>query len=258
MVSIAICDNVITDMKNECSLISKYQESRLDLDIKLCYFYSSQELLNDLKENNSFQIYILDHLLDGVSGLEVGKQIRMNDKDAVIIYVSNSKTYAFEAFLVWAQQFLLKPVKEEILFPVLDYALTKVGNNNAQHVNVKTKDGIITIPLHTIVYVECIKHVLYFHLTNNTVLSSIHIRVSFESAADSLLKDRRFSHPHKSYIVNMDHIKTMLSSDFVAWDNTVIPISRKKFPMIKNQYMSFIAKKKNAILLPPASYEKLK
>lgn len=253
MIRIAVCDNAIADMKTICSILAQYQAGRPDLDMKLFSFYSSQELSSRLRGKEKFQIYILDTVLEGISGLELAAQIRQEDRDAVILFVTAFKEYALDAFQVFAQQYLLKPIDSNRFINALDYAISFLGNRQIQHINIKTKEGIIAIPLHTIVYVECISHVLYFHLVDHTTITSIHIRSSFETVASPLLDDERFSHPHKSYIVNMDHVQKMTGLDFMMWDGTVIPISRKKFPSVKNQYLTFLSMKQNSALIPSLS-----
>jgi DNA-binding LytR/AlgR family response regulator len=56
-----------------------------------------------------------------------------------------------------------------------------------------------------------------------------------------LLHDGRFIQPHKSFVINMDHIEKVMPHDFMLADGTMIPISRNN-TAVKKKYLDFLAR----------------
>ena len=58
------------------------------------------------------------------TGIDIGSLIRRTGGQSVIIYITSSDEFALEAYHVRAVRYLLKPIKAELFFEALDYALS--------------------------------------------------------------------------------------------------------------------------------------
>ena len=75
-----------------------------------------------------------------ITGIDIGRQIRKNNKKSVIIYVTVSDNYALDAYGIYAIRYLLKPVNETLFFESLDYALSYIDIKESAVYLVKTKN----------------------------------------------------------------------------------------------------------------------
>jgi DNA-binding LytR/AlgR family response regulator len=127
-----------------------------------------------------------------INGIDVGMEIRKNDKNCFIIYLTTSPEFALKSYQVSAYQYLLKPVSKDSLFHELEEIRKRKEFESSQRISVKTKDGAHFIPLHRIVFAEYISHRVVYHRTNDeTITGSVSRRVVHELIRP-LLNDPRF------------------------------------------------------------------
>ena len=58
---------------------------------------------------------------------------------------------------------------------------------------------------------------------------------------EKLLIDKRFIKPHRSYIVNMDYIKTLARDGFITFSNQFIPVSRNVYKEVKQAFFEYLS-----------------
>ena len=240
MIKIAICEDIKEELDYAVSCLSEYRKLHSEQDIQFAAFSSSMSLSDDIQKKGYFDIYILDILMPGMTGLQLAEQIRETDHNAVIIFLTSTKDYALDAFQVYAYQYCVKPVKKERLFSVLDRAVLLLSPNASDFLPLKTRDGIVRINFHSIVYIELLKHSVYFHLSDSTTIKSINLRISFDDFIEPLMKDSRFIRTHKSFLANSFYIKKLLAKHMEMEDGTLIPISRSYLSDVRKQYIKFI------------------
>lgn len=173
--------------------------------------------------------------------MEIGKLIRKVDEDAVIVYVTVSREYAFEAFGVRAFSYLQKPVNKEELKETLDRILLMLEKQGGSKLCVHTKDGLANIHTGDIMYVENISRCTVYILKDGRRVTSVCNRGSFEKSVGVLNERPEFVQPHKSYFVNMYCIHAFGAKSILLDDGTQIAISRKRFAETKKTYLSFLA-----------------
>lgn len=105
-----------------------------------------------------FDIYILDILMPGLSGIDAARKLRQLGDGGEIIYITNSNDFAADSYEVRAFSYLLKPVDEARLFKVLDGAVEKLERRRSSAVMVNTPGGMQRIRLEQILYVERMGH----------------------------------------------------------------------------------------------------
>ena len=108
MLSIAVCDDEIIEC---CNMARKIKEILEEMKISciIRQFGNGRELL---QAPESFDIVFLDIMMHGMDGMETAQIFREKAYDKILIFVSSSREYVFEAFDVGAFHYLLK-LKEE-------------------------------------------------------------------------------------------------------------------------------------------------
>lgn len=82
------------------------------------------------------------------TGIDIAKKLRLSGFNNDIIFITSYHEYVFEGYNVSAFNFLLKPIKKETLYPVLNSLIEK--HIDKQYV-LKTKQAIESIPYANII-----------------------------------------------------------------------------------------------------------
>ncbi|MCD7994495.1 MAG: LytTR family DNA-binding domain-containing protein [Clostridia bacterium] len=238
MLKIAVCDDEPLDLNRIQDLVSEYMKNHPTPGVTITRFESSERLLERL-EKETFHIYLLDILMNGKNGIEVGEVIRENDSRAAIIYLTVSPDYALASYSVDAQYYLLKPIEKEKFFRILGREIENLANEKGTYITVRTKSGIKSIRTDLIMYVEQNYHVFTYHLTNDTDLESVTSRASFDQQLQVLLKDSRFVKISSSMLVSLRCIKTINKKGLILQNGTELLIARA-YSEAKHCYMEYM------------------
>ena len=148
-VAIAICDDekIFRD-EISCLVKKRVAESRVDC-------YDSGESL--LESEERYDIYMLDILMPGVSGLELSRQIRDKEEHPapIIIFITALKDHMQDAFDVQAYHFLVKPIDRDKFISVLHRAVNEC-QKRADQASLVIKSGSETfvLPYDDILFAE--------------------------------------------------------------------------------------------------------
>ena len=126
------------------------------------------------------------------------------------------------------------------------------NQESASTIPVRCDEGIVSLRLFDIAYVECIRHVHHFHLTDKTVLVANTTRHSFITAMAPLLKDPRFLATHRSFIINLSYVSRLSANGAVMCEDSVIPIAKARYAEVKNRYLAFLASDEHSPAGSPA------
>lgn len=233
---VAICEADLLDRTACQTLCGEYFASRPG-GCQIAAFAAGSELLESVRQGSRFDLFLLDVQPARPNGIDLAQALRAQSVRSPIVFLAATREYAYEAFRVDALQYLLKPVGRGPLFEALDRA---VEPQAGPVLPVTTSFGLCGVSFHDIVYVECTDHVLHFHRLDGTVLRSVSLRVPFASAAAPLLQDPRFLQPHRSYVVNLDHVVRLSRVGFEMTDGATVPVPREKYPAIHSRYLAYL------------------
>ena len=236
MLQIAVCDDNIDELSNIVQLINQYRAER-HFSCEYAVFSNGFELVSALEKRKRFDIYCLDIIMPGFTGIDVAKEIRSYDKTAPIIFFTTSPEFALESYSVKAINYVLKPILKEKFFFTFDDILERIRlEKNEDAIVVKSNEGIQKILTSNLVFVEVIGRSVFYHLQSGRVIECIE---SFSSVCDNLLKYRQFIKTHRSFIVNMQYVDTIENRQLTLQTLTSIPIAQGKAKEIKEQYLAY-------------------
>lgn len=142
MLRIALCDDEADKLRETAALVQRYFQARPSVSGQVETFPGGGELLARMQESRGFDIYILDILMPGLSGIDAARKLRQLGDGGEIIYITNSNDFAADSYEVRAFSYLLKPVDEARLFKVLDGAVEKLERRRSSAVIVNTPGGM--------------------------------------------------------------------------------------------------------------------
>ena len=224
---IAICDDEASCRAQIYDLLCDYVEDRKDKEIQVELFTSPEALLRTVQEGSIFDIVILDIVMPGMNGIQLGQALRNESIDQKIVYLTSSEEYALDSFRVRAFDYLLKPVEKKTLFPVLDEAISSIHIKKDKSLIIKTKETNARVTFDSILYAELAKHAIVYHLIGGKTVESTTLRTTFSEAMQELLTDRRFLLCGTSTLVNLHHI-TMVENESIVFQDTLRVFLNKK------------------------------
>lgn len=238
---IVICDDSIEDLIKIEKLLRKYMDFYADMDVRIEKFSDPVKLYDRISKKELADIYILDMIMSGKTGIDIGSQVRKFSSKNVIIYITSSDDFALEAYRVYAARYLLKPVREEDFFEALDYAMSCRQDKRDPGFLVKTKDGFVSVPLGRIEYIENVSRIMDIRLTDGESIKSIFIRKSFDVEVEELLKGNSFLQVHKSFVINLKYVKNFTQNNAIMESGKSIPISKARSAGVKREYLLYVS-----------------
>ena len=236
MLQLAICDDNIDELTNMVHLIDQYRLSK-NLDCEYAVFHNGFELISALEKGKRFDLYFLDIIMPGFTGIDAAKGIREFDKTAPILFFTSSPDFALESYSVKAVNYVLKPITKDKLFIILDDVLEHVkAEEKKDAIIVKSNEGIQRILISNLVFAEVIGRYVLYHLRSGKVVECAE---SFSSVCDTLLKFGCFVRTHRSYIVNMQYVDMIENNKVTLQTLSSVPIAQGKAREVKEQYLAY-------------------
>lgn len=213
---------IIDEDPNALALLKKYIDETPTLNLIGAY-PTPIDAVDGIRHNHLDILFLAIHMQQ-MSGLEFAKVVPKNVK---IIFTTAFKEYAIEAYKVNAFGYLLKPIKYEDFMD----ACQKVFNRYMQDDNynpikrdkfliVKSDYKYIRVNFDDILFVECIKDYILFHLDGKESISTLG---NLKRLEEKLPKDK-FTRIHRSYLVNMTKFDTIERMKII-YGKYAVPIS---------------------------------
>lgn len=240
---IVLCDDNLQDLLKIEELVLKYKILCPGRDIELEKYSDPSELYENISKGNFADIYILDMLMQELTGIDLGNQIRKMKSDGIIIYITSSDDYALDAYGVHALRYILKPVSQEQLFEALDYSLTYRREKQDSVFMIKMQGRLAQVHYSEIEYIENANRRLEVHMTNGEILRGLVIRKSFEEETQEITSSNNFQQVHKSFLVNLDYVKQLTQNSILMKSGRKVPVSKARAAKVKREYLLYVSGK---------------
>lgn len=233
MLQIAICDDELFFREKIQKLLKGYLEKR-KLPYELHSFLSGKAFLEQCENNVKFDIVFLDISMDEIDGIQTAQRIRSFHSDTYIVFVTAFMDYALEGYKVNAVRYLMK----DTLAPALEECMTAILQKmQVAQVTFPFLEGEKKIYTDNILYVESKGHKSIFHyMEEGPVTYQIYDKLD---NLERKLEGCHFLRIHKSFLVNMKHIRKV--SNYTAYLDTSeeLPIPRLRFQTVKEAFVDY-------------------
>lgn len=217
MYKLAICDDSPADTLYLQGLVSKWAR-KADEVVEVHIFASAEAFLFQYEEDKSFDILLLDIEMAEMDGVTLARKVRAGNQQVQIVFITGYNDYIADGYEVEALHYLLKPVKEEKLFSVLDRAVLKLARNE-QALLLETAEGAVRVPLYEIRWIEVQRNYVTIHAAEDyTVKKSL-------SEVEAEL-DEGFMRTGRSFIVNLKQVRRIGKNEVILADGSMVPLSR--------------------------------
>ena len=229
MLNFILCDdniNIVTKMKEMLEIIF------VKHDIEASVTFVSDNARDTLKfvNDNHVDVAILDvNLNSDISGIDLAKEIRKNNKDIYIVFSTGHMEYSLIAYTVKTFDYLPKPITIERLEITINRLLDDIQSYSKKFINIDNKT-ILNPDEINYIKKDGMKLVFCTNSQNYEVYNSF-------NKIQSLLPDN-FIRCHKSYIANTDNILNVnTKKNVISFDND---LSCEIGPKYKNKFMEVL------------------
>lgn len=224
---LGICDDETQDLSQILEMVKRYDE---DCQFQITTFLHAKDLLHAAK-TSSFDITILDIEMEPPTGFDVAKELIAMPNPPIVIFATKSNAYALKGYGV-AIRYLQKPVAQGDFFEAMDAA---IADATAHRLTFQIDTSLISVHLRDIQYIEAFGHYTVVH----TAEKAYRFRSTLKEVMSRLPKGY-FASPHKSYVVNLEHIRSATASEIMLDCGAVIPIGRKRMQEFNDALYRFL------------------
>jgi len=223
-------------------------------DFKVLFEAGDGKKALEILNNNQVDLLFLDIKIPGISGMEIARIIKEKKNSPYIVFTTAYDEYAVEAFQLAAVDYLLKPISDQRFKESLIKIKKEIKQNNnlnqqlenlfasirpdkrdksLNKIAVMEKDYYLMLDFKDIYYFSTREKKVWAHCHKNSYMTGFQLK-----ELERMLPEQ-FFRIHKSYIVNLKHIKAVipwfkgkyqvLMEDY---SEHKIPVSRSKVDQI--------------------------
>lgn len=224
-----------------------------EVDVIACC--GSAEEAKEMIDRLQPQLIFLDIAMPGKTGFDLLKDLQ--EINFEIIFVTAHNNYMVQAFHFSAVDYLLKPVDDELLVEAVKRAGKKIEEkkggqqietflHNIQYSSGSQKmklcipslKGFQVVEIQDIIYCEASSNYTNFHFTSRPVICASKPIHEYEE----LLEDCNFIRTHKSFMVNLEHVKEYIRGEggmLILSNNHEVEVSRRKKDILMTRMKSY-------------------
>ena len=204
MINIAICD----DESHTLNAIAKVTESAIitcNFDAEIAIATTNQQLIYEKIKNHEIDVLFLDVDFNnnGVNGIEFALELRKQDKNFKLIFVTSHFEYAMIAYKCKTYDYILKPFDKDKVCNIIKRLMDDVSDYDLGLIKLNKDD---TIRTKDILFIERNKSKATVYTKNSTYETCFSLNSIHQELPPSFVR------VHRSYIVNQDRI-THISKD---------------------------------------------
>lgn len=188
----------------------------------VCDHYESGDAFLAAFPSKEYQVIFLDICMEGTNGIETARILRRADPDLLLVFVTSSPEYVWDAFPVHPFDYLLKPYREEKLFQLAD-ELRRVLFRAEPELEVRIARQQVHLPLRKIQYAMAQNH--YVRIVSDD--GECRAVSTFSQVEQLLRAQENFIVCNRGVILNMDKVFRLDCDCFEMLDGTCLPVRQK-------------------------------
>ena len=218
---IGICDDNAEERNHLASICKELGYDNIDL-------YISGE--DYLIRNTLPDVLFLDIGMNDIDGLEIKEFLEKTDHKTYIIFYTTHNEMMGNAFGRNVIGFLHKPASPRQIQRYLQKAACY--HKDFSEITLENKQ----LPYNEILYIEAKNVYSSFHIADGTIQLS---RKALRNWAAEL-EDTSFFQIHRSYIINMHHIKSFKNGKITVSPNQCLPVGKSRQKAFKAAYHNYL------------------
>ncbi len=216
-IRLAICDDSSADRDYVEAMVRRWVQAR-GAAVEIRQYTSAENFLFRAPDDGGADLLLLDIEMGDMDGVTLAKKLRRDNETMQIVFITGYSDYIAEGYEVSALHYLMKPVKEEKLFSVLDRAAEKLRKDE-KVLYMELPGETVRVPIYAIRYADVQGNYVSVH-AERTYTAKMTLR-ELEGSLDD-----RFYRVGRSAIVNLSRIARVTRTEIFLSDGSSIPLPR--------------------------------
>ncbi|HAG69121.1 MAG TPA: hypothetical protein DCL38_04020 [Lachnospiraceae bacterium] len=237
---IAVCEDIKEEQEAVSEMLSRWKETRGE-KAGLRSFERAEAFLAAFEaESYRPDLVLLDIFMPGLTGIEAAERLRKQGYDGDIVFLTTSKDFALNAYAVDALQYLVKPVKEEEFFRVLDKAALSYQTEIERYLSITAGRQFYRFAVSDFIYGEAAGHSLMLHFKARALDKDV-LKVSLSVSSFVQMTERypEIVRAGAGFVINLSHISSLSTKELRFDNGVVIYPPRSAYRTLKEQYMQY-------------------
>lgn len=230
---------IVEDEREHRELIKKYIAEACkskNIQNQIFEFESGEQFLFE-NEDIDVDVVFLDIQMPGISGVELARKLRADNKDISIVFATGIDDYIEEGYELEAIHYLKKPIDKEKISLCIE-RINKISNQN-RYTIIETKNGKYKVNIKKLVCVEAIAHKTVITIDKGSEYEDIESTFSLGEIERELASFEEIQKTHRSYLVNLSYVRNITKTDVVMDNGKVIPLSRRMYREVNQNFIRY-------------------
>lgn len=237
MYQIALCDDETAELDKTVQMLKCYGTIHSATEFAIECFECADVLLDRIKEGKyDPDLIMMDIYMPEKLGIDAARELREIGNSSRILFLTMSREHALDAFGVEAVQYLVKPVSEQRLFPVLDKILGEMKDTRKKYLLLRIDGRIQRVPVSNIVYCEAQGKTQYLYMSDGTQYG---LRRTMAEVYGMFSGYHEFSRVGVAYIVNLEHVDSLNAQELQMDNGKRIYLPRGSYQPLREKYFGY-------------------
>lgn len=192
---IALCEDDATHCSHLQALLD-----HSGYEIKVSAFASGEAFLAQFQPEQ-YDLILMDIFMDKLTGIDVIRHVRTLDDQVPVAFITTSMDFTRESYQLDAIKYIEKPATAKSVGTLLQ--LAEQSRQNVDTLELLINNVPVSIPLRHILYLEQQARNLLIYLKDGEIITANKKLAEVEPQ----LLHKNFLRCHKSYVVNLIHIR---------------------------------------------------
>ena len=181
-----------------------------------------------------YDIVFLDINMEEVDGIETAQKMCEYQSDTCIVLVTAFLNYALEGYKVGAVRYIMKDALDLQMTECMNAVLKK---RQIRKISFSFLEGEKTLYTDNILYVESRRHkCVFYYLEKETVTYQMYGKLD---QVEEELSECRFLRIHKSFLVNLKHVRRISNYLAVLDCGEELPVPRLRFQKVREAFTAY-------------------
>lgn len=235
MINIGICDCNKAHREELCKFIDIYFSSH-SYSYNIFQFESADSLTAYYENNDSEMNLLFTEIdLDNADGFETIKIVRQKDENLCVVFNTSISSYVLKSFELWPFYYNIKPIEYSTFSKIMDRFINQHKNIREENILIKNGKKFMNLSFNEISYIESQNTTLKIHMNNYEVLKTYGKLDDIERQLSNI----RFLRCHKSFLINMDYVKSVEAYKFTTIFGDTVSIKQREASKIKKIYYDY-------------------
>lgn len=212
---------IVEDQTLDAQRLEELLQQQLP-EAECTWFTCGDDFLRAATEPGLYAVVFLDICMEGTSGIETAQQLRRADPEVLIVFVTSSPEYVWDAFPVHPFDYLLKPYEEE-KFRKLAAELRRVLCRTEPELEVRIARQTVQLPLRKVLYAMAQNHFVRVVSEDGECRAAC----GFAQVEEKLRTEENFMSCNRGIVINMDKVLRFEDDCIEMLDGTRLPVRQK-------------------------------